>query len=56
MRLHDRLDYLSSAEPEAEFAATASRSITRAEAVQEVDRLAASRTSSPHTRRSRTSR
>ena len=41
MRLHDHLDYLSSAEPEAEFAATASRSITRAEAAQEVDRLAA---------------
>ena len=41
MRLHDHLDYLSSAEPEAEFVATTSRSITRAEAAQEVDRLAA---------------
>ena len=40
MRLHDHLDYLSSAEPDAEFVATVSRSITRADAAREIDRLA----------------
>jgi acyl-CoA synthetase (AMP-forming)/AMP-acid ligase II len=42
MRLHDHLEYLTAAEPDAEFAATATGSISRADAMLEVNRVAAS--------------